>query len=211
MGDESLEPSLENLRTGRHRLGKKLCAVEASGPSRQKILEQVYGTANERTVVTINCAEISELFTPYSSGTQLELQPELIDYIDRQVYPIPAHRPLTLQFLEWRQSEGEKDQAEQCLHTHYLLALHDKRLDLRVNFWKSLLLFCFGAGMLLLSFSLSAWIDNRLFSEVLSVIATFSLWETAGFVLLERRQLKEDWLNAGQLVLAEIEFCEIQE
>lgn len=185
--------------------------MEASSPSRQQILEQVYGTANGRTVVTVNCAEIAELFTPYSSGNLLELQPELIDYIDRKVYPIPAHRPLTLQFLGWRQPEGQKYRTEQCLHIHYLLVLHDKRLDLRVNFWKSLLLFCFGAGMLVLSFSLDTWIDNRLFSEVLSVIATFSLWETAGFVLLERRQLKEEWLNAGQLVLAELEFCARQE
>ncbi|MEW9079893.1 hypothetical protein [Terrisporobacter glycolicus] len=46
--------------------------------------------------------------------------------------------------------------------------------------------------------------SNPIFMEFLSIAGTFSLWEAVDFYLLERRRLKIERLNSGQIALSQI-------
>ncbi|UPA29089.1 hypothetical protein L0P85_10765 [Terrisporobacter glycolicus] len=82
--------------------------------------------------------------------------------------------------------------------------LQEKRINLRINTIKIISLTVIGMLLLSLYFILEIKSNNPVFMEFLSIAGTFSLWEAVDFYLLERRGLKIERLNAGQVALSQI-------
>ncbi|MEG2207777.1 MAG: hypothetical protein RR065_06695 [Clostridia bacterium] len=183
---------------------QRLASYERALPSLDVFTEETRLDAEGCARIAVRCPE--GLFDPMSSGEQRTLAPALYDFIDRMAYPIPVQYPLRIVFAA--APKAEREQISRLLKAHYALHLMDKRLDLRVNMLESLSLALLGAMLLGASMMINKHEVNRMLSEFLSVAATFSLWEAVGFFLLERKALRVERLNAGQLAMAEVVFEE---
>lgn len=159
-----------------------------------------------RAVVNVLLQEECSLYEPFSYGCQKELSGDIYDYIDSKIYYIPVHYQITIRFLNSNLPEQEEKKVSSYIKEHYTLILQDKRLDLKINKLKIVSLTILGFLLLGLYFLFEITIPNPLFIEFLSIAGTFSLWEAVDFHLLERRQMKAEWLNAGQSAICEIEF-----
>ena len=89
---------------------------------------------------------------------------------------------------------------------HYTVILNDKRIDLKYNFITILSLFTLGLILLIIYFTINTAEVGDVLSEVLSIAASFALWEAVDYFLLERTDISKERLNAGQLAISEIRF-----
>ncbi len=155
-------------------------------------------------VVNINIGEES-IYDPYSMKEQRDLCGGIYDYIDAQTNVIPADVPLRINFYG-DVPQAEQEEIRRMMHRHYTHKTYDIAWDLAANLRKMVLLTIFGVCMLAVYFFVTFAYDQPIFSEVLSVIGTFSLWEAANGLLLERPQLRRDYRNVEQNLAQRIEF-----
>lgn len=190
----------------RNLLFSRLKNYERSLKPLKRFVSESYLDAQSNAVILLNGESITNWYHPLSMGHQLELDPAIFDYIDAKAYPIPVRFPLTIQLHGCKLPADEQVAIGRLIREHYALILHDKKLDLKNNMFQVLLLFLFGAGMLVLSFWLNRLNVDQFVIEFFSIVATFSLWEAVDLLLLESRRIKVEHLNAGQLAMANVEF-----
>lgn len=89
---------------------------------------------------------------------------------------------------------------------HFNLKFNDKCLDLKICNIKSIVLMIIGIAFLALGIVVERFLPIMLLSEILTVAASFSMWESVDFFLLERTNVKTEKLDTAQLLLAKIEF-----
>ena len=185
---------------------KQLLAFEKSPADLPPSMHQDLPGDESPRLLRLYCEGVEHFFDPLSPGDQPLPAPELWEYFDRLAYPIPVQYALLLQFENWQGTPAQQQTLTAGLRLHYRMILQDKRLDLRINRAKTILLLLFGFGVLGLSFGLTQVIQDPFVAEFLSVVATFSLWEAANCFLIERKYLKTEHANSGQLAMAQIEF-----
>ncbi len=190
----------------RKMLIKKISEFEQSNSGIKEYIANEYLDENGTAVIEINgyCGLV--WFEPLSSGKQLELNSEIYEYIDKKVKGIPINYFIKLKFINSNLSEDKKQRIKNQIKEHYGLILKERNIKLKFNIIKILGLFIFGVLLLAISFALNKSQLGEIVVEILSIIASFSLWEAADFYLFERNQLKFQRLNAGQIAIAEVEF-----
>lgn len=159
-------------------------------------------------VIDVNLAGGVELYNPLSSRGKRDLSSEIYDYIDAQTNVIPAEVPLRIRF-HGNFSEKEQQEIKQMMHRHYVMRSFDIAWDLLANLRKMLLLTIFGAIVLAVSLYLAITGNHTFLAEILSVVASFSLWETADGFLLERPRLRREDRNNEQNLTEEIVFVSV--
>ncbi len=145
------------------------------------------------------------LYDPLSLAGAKDLSGEIYDYIEAQANVIPAEVPLRIRF-HGNFSEKEQGEIRAMMHRHYVMRSLDISWDLMANFRKMLLLALFGAAMIAvyLYFAISG--ENVFMTEILSIVGSFSLWEAADALLLERPHLRREHKNNEQCLKELIEF-----
>lgn len=142
------------------------------------------------------------LYSPYSDKRDLDTG--MLDYIESTAYNIPIDRPLTISFSSV--PEEERVNVKAAYSKYFELKFNDKCLDLRICYIKAVVLLVlgfifFGCAVVVSRFDL-LWGLN----EIFTVAASFTMWESIDFFLLERTNIKSEKLDAAQLLLAKIEF-----
>lgn len=170
-----------------------------------KYLNEEYGCENGFATIKVNL-EGQEIFNPLSMNQQLTLNPDIISFIDELVYPVPAEIPVVIK-IYGVSDYNSKTKIENILKEHYDLRLKDKKLDLKINFVKSLSLFIFGIILLAIYFFLANYMKEGVWYEVLSILSSFIIWESADYAIIERNALKVSYFDTVQLALAKIEFA----
>ncbi len=151
------------------------------------------------------CLDGETLYDPLSLKGQKDLNGEIYDYIEAQTNLIPANIPLRIRF-HGDFPEEEQNEIKQMMHRHYTMKSFDISWDLMANFRKMLLLALFGAAVLAVYLYLALTSQNALMTEILSIVGSFSLWEAANALLLERPGLRRDHRNNQQSLNQRIEF-----
>lgn len=190
---------------------KRIRRYEKEMPPMDTYLEKEYLDENNNAVIRIYAYEGMEWFDKLSIANQTSLNHDIYDFIDRKAYYIPVRYPIILQFENVELNEEEQLLIEQLIREHYSLVLNDKRIDLHFNFITILSLFILGITLLIIYFTMNTAEVGAVFSEVLSIAASFALWEAVDFFLLERRNILRERLNAGQLTISEIRFIQKRE
>ena len=159
---------------------------------------------NGNAVIDINL-NAETLYEPLSLKGDKDLSGEIYDYIEAQTNVIPAHIPLRIRM---HGDIPEKDRAEMegIMHRHYTMKSFDISWDLMANLRKMLFLALFGAAVLAVYLVLALTGKNVLFTEILSIVGSFSLWEAADALLLERPHLRREYKNNEQNLKQKIEF-----
>lgn len=142
------------------------------------------------------------LYSPYSDKQDLDTG--MLDYIESTAYNIPIDRPLTISFSSV--PEEERVNVMAAYNKYFELKFNDKCLDLKICYIKAIVLLVlgfifFGCAVVVSRFDL-LWGLN----EIFTVAASFTMWESVDFFLLERSNIKAEKLDAAQLLLAKIEF-----
>lgn len=173
-------------------------------PLRQ-YLESEY-MEGDSAVIDVCLYDDLALFDPLSMGRQLDLNPEIYDFIDRKSYLIPAHTPLIIRFHGRALTPEDQACVRDLLSERYMNILRDKLWDLRSLRRKILALLAVGIAFLSLYFYISISLDDGIFLELLSIIASVALWEATGCLLLERSELNRQVLDTLQGLRQRIEF-----
>lgn len=129
------------------------------------------------------------MYNPLSFGVQRELNGEIVSYIDEKIEYIDPNTPICIVFSGRAVDESEQTLAEELLREHFSLKLFTIRNRLRENGKKCILLTLLGIAMLTLYFTLDYAIENGIKTEIISIIASFSLWEAVDLFILERREM----------------------
>lgn len=156
-------------------------------------------------VVDVDLGEDVTLYDPLSLNGQKDLSGEIYDYIEAQTNVIPAAVPLRIKF-HGDFDEKEQDEIRQMMHRHYVMRSFDISWDLMANFRKALLLALFGAVLLAVYLYLAIATEHAFMTEILSIVGSFSLWEAADAVLLERPSLRRENRNNEQSLNERVEF-----
>ena len=140
-------------------------------------------------VIDVKLPSEEDLYNPLSTGQNLDLNGDIYDFIDEQANIIPAKVPLKIRF-HGDVDEDRQQEIRRLMHRHYTIRSYDVTWDFAANFRKAMFLSIFGVVVLIAYFLVTVLADNPLFPEILSIVGSFSLWEAANAILLDRPALK---------------------
>lgn len=158
-------------------------------------------------VIDVRLPSADELYNPLSIGTNLDLNPEIYDFIDAQANIIPARIPLRIRF-HGSADEQTRQEIKRLMRRHYTMRSYDVTWDAAANTRKIIFLSLFGIAVLAVYFTVSVLTGNELFAEILSIVGTFSLWEAANAILLDRPALRRKRNDIEQNISQSIEFVD---
>jgi len=188
----------------KRKLNEKIKKYESSTKPIQDYFFHEYINEDNKIQIDINIYKEFDIFDPLSMGKQKDLNKEIYDFIDEKIHMIPHKYEICICFYNSNLTKKEEKKIKCILEEHYYLILQEKRINLRINTIKIISLTVIGILLLSLYFILEIKSNNPVFMEFLSIAGTFSLWEAVDFYLLERRGLKIERLNAGQVALSQI-------
>ena len=173
----------------------------------EEVIEYLKGIRDGEgyAVVDIDVGDGSTLYDPLSMGKQRDLNGDIYDYIDAQTNVVPAEIPLRIRFHGDIPAE-EQETVKSAMQRHYTLKSLDVSWDLAANLRKMVLLALFGVAVLALYFYFAFTRDDAFFAEILSIVGSFSLWEAADALLLERPHLRRESKNIEQSLSQRLEF-----
>lgn len=169
--------------------------------AKRNFSEQYYEICEDQSVrIRVNCKD--GVFLQLSGKSDLD--DGVIEYIENKAYYVPIDRPLKICF------EGVAKEDRQAVADAYKrffdLKFYDKCLDFKICNIKSVALMIIGIAFLAAGIVVEKFLTGRLISEILTVAASFSMWESVDFFLLERTNVNAEKLDTAQLLLAELEF-----
>lgn len=192
---------------GRNRaLHEALKRLDRSVPTADEMTRSEYLCPDGKAQIDVLLREDTPLFDPLTYGRQRDLDGAIYELIDRKLYTIPLKYPVRVCFHGPRLTEREQQEVRDVLREHYLYALRDKKEDLRINQVKAILLGLFGAALLSVYFALEIIATNPVFMEFLSIAGWVAAWEAVDCWLLERKDLRLDYLCVGQAAMCEVTF-----
>ena len=162
---------------------------------------------DEKAVIPIHVTSIDDLFCSYSKN-KVELNPELVSYIEDVTYYIPYEYSIEFELDGTLFSDDEKAMITASLKDYFGMLAYDKKVELKYNTKKAITLFTTGIIVLCISFLMSGGYGIGFLKEVLSIIGTFAIWEFVDTIWFDRSSKKIDVLNAGQVAVATIDFVE---
>lgn len=182
----------------------KLKKFEEEMPELTQYIQQEY-LEDDHAIVYVDASQL-DLFDSLSYGKQLDLNEDFYSFIERKVYPVPVKYPVVIRFCRRNFTSEEQSLIKKLIVERYSVELRDKILDLKINKIKVTALTVIGVLLLGIYFSLELANLGNIFMEFLSIAGTFALWEAVDFYLLERKDLKTQKYNTGQLAMLDVEF-----
>lgn len=161
-----------------------------------------------RACIDVMLREDTELYDPLSVGENLDLNGEIYEFIDTQANIVSSHIPLRIRFRGRNVSPQEQETIRQIMRRHYTICSYDVVWDMAANLRKMLCFALFGAAVLAIYLSLVFTNHRPLSAEILSIIGSFSLWEAADALLIERPRLRREYANIMQNIHQTVEFTE---
>ena len=162
--------------------------------------------ADGRAVIDVNLKDV-EIYNPLSCGENTDLNGDIYDFIDYEANVIPAEVPLVVRF-HGKTEKDEQEKIKSAMQRHYTIKSFDIMWDVAANLYKVVGLCIFGIILLAAYFYITFTSSNAMFAEILSIIGSFSLWEAADGLLLERPRLRRERRNLEQNINQTIEFTD---
>ena len=102
--------------------------------------------------------------------------------------------------------DDHKEIIKELVKENYYLDFQEKKREYKFLKLKTIALAIFGLIILSSYFRIKFMNSRVIFSEILSIVGTFSLWEAANSYLIESRYLKSDIRKIGRMAISEIIF-----
>lgn len=144
--------------------------------------------------IELNVKDLNSIVNEYTIPERLSLKKEFYDTIEQKVSYIPLDYPLVLEIHNHTLSAEEKITVRKIIKNHYSLITISKEMKLKEIKRKSRFFLVFGLIGFSLLFILTL-LSSPLLSyikEIISFIASFSIWEFSELVIFEQDNLKEE-------------------
>ena len=161
-----------------------------------------------KAVIPIKVNKLDDLYMKHDY-LKLDLSDGVSDYIEEIAYLIPANVDIVLEVHYHDEiSENQQQRIKKVFKSNYGSDIDDIDYDLRMNNYKSIILFLFGAFFIFMSF-----IFNNLTIPLSGFIAEFFMisgwvfiWDIVETISIKRSQLITKRINKLQLYDATINF-----
>lgn len=190
--------SLIDRYTQKH-LGKALKQYEKGVPSLRESVEfDPVGHAK----IDVRLPE--PLFEPMNANRGRELNRELFAYLDWRNSTIPSLYQINLT-LHGHLAETDRSLVADLIKQHYDQQLLMKQDVYRFTFIKAVFLALLGLLIIAIAHFFRVQ-EKNLLGTILSTVASFSLWESADALILQRRSVRQEMLDIAQYSLCHISF-----
>lgn len=144
--------------------------------------------------IELNVRNLNNIVNEFTIPERLSLKKEFYETIEQKVSYIPLDYPLVLEIHNHNFSAEEKILVRKLIKNHYSLITISKEMKLKEIKRKSYFFLTFGLIGFALLFILNLLNSNLLTSiqEIISFIASFSIWEFSELVIFEQDNLKEE-------------------
>ena len=146
----------------------------------------------------------TEWADPLSWPSQRRMNGDVFEYIGECADPLPDLTPIRL-VLHGAPKEDEKE-IRGLIQKHYEAELWTQQEERRSCQHRLIFMAAVGLAMMGLYLLLALSRDGTLFLEVLSVIASFCLWEAVNCALVERREIIRRMAQTAQFLTMEVRF-----
>lgn len=149
--------------------------------------------------IELNVNDMSSIVSEFSTKDRIILKKEFYDIIEQKVAYMPLEYPFVLEIHNKNFSAEEKIVVRKLIKNHFSLITISKEMELKAIKRKStFFLLCGVIGFILLFLSYNFEIMSYL-KEIISFIASFSIWEFAELLIFEQDNLKEEIILNKQL------------
>jgi len=156
--------------------------------------------------IDMKVENLKSIVSEFSLPNKIKLRPEFYESIEKNASFIPLDFPLVLEIYNNNFNASEKILIRKLIKNHFSLITIVKEMELKAIKRKSYFflicgILCF--FILMLSYKLEVLIYLK---EILSFIASFSIWEFAELLLFEQDDLKEEIMSYKQLAKIRIVY-----
>lgn len=149
--------------------------------------------------IDLKIKDFKSIKDEFSVDPKTVIRQELYDYIERKASFIPLDYPLVLEIHCSNLTSEEKILIRRIIKNHFSLETITKEMELKAIKRKSrFFLICgiIGFAILDLAYILDVF---PYINEVISFIASFSIWEFAELLIFEQDDLNEDYIQKKHL------------
>jgi len=172
----------------------------------QKFVKHYY-MENDEAYITAKVQSIDDIVSRYSVKDYEWINEEFTSYIDNCAYHIPVEEAIVLEITGRKFTDSEKEIIQRVIKEHYGLALGETDFSLRVNSRRALVLFLWSIVTAIIFFLLYTY-TNSILLELIVVGLWFFTWELGSVAWINRADLKNEKLEAGQLSSLRIKFTD---
>lgn len=124
------------------------------------------------------------LFEPFSNPINPRIREDVYDYLIQDLARIPVGAPLNVNFHIF--NDDNYNNVSPIFHEHFWEELATVKTRLKKTRFISVLLFSLGIILYMIYFTFIYFLERQLiFKEVISITATFLIWESVDYFLLQ--------------------------
>lgn len=171
-----------------------------------KYLKDFY-VEDGQAYISIKVDSINDIISRYSIKEYEWINIEFADYIEKNAYYIPVEYPIVIEICGCEFSEEEKALIDEVIHDYFGLKLGDTVINLDINSRKSLVLLLGGLFVLAIMLLISEFGTSGT-PEFILILFWFFSWEYVDLSWLNRAELRQQKIEAGQLASVKVMFDE---
>lgn len=158
-------------------------------------------------IISLKADSVYDILSEYSVKDNLGLNPAFIDFLSNQIDYIPIEYDITLNIQTINLTRREKEMIAESIHKYYKLKEINITSELEANKAKSKAFTIVGVIAFVILFTLELLMENEVvFSEILSFIASFTVWEGIELILFEQDDIKETHAKYKNMANSKIVF-----
>lgn len=161
---------------------------------------------DDEIYITLKVDKIEDITDKFSEPNSLSLNEEFLNAILKRASYIPLDYPLVLEIYNKSFTSSEKIRLRKLIKNHFSLEKINKEVELKFLRRKSIFFLITGIILFITLGILYTSNNIGILSEVISFLASFSIWEFFEIVLFEGDDLKEEIIKYSHLEKIRIVF-----
>lgn len=154
---------------------------------------------DDEAYIDLKVKDLESIKDEFSTDNKLVLKKEFYESIEKSASIIPLDYPLVLEIHNQTFTSEEKIMIRRIIKNHFSLETITKEMELKAIKRKSyFFLICGILGFILLAIVYKYNLLSYL-KEIISFIASFSIWEFAELLIFEQDNLKEEIIQKKHL------------
>lgn len=158
--------------------------------------------------ITAKVDSIDDIVSRYSVKDYEWINKDFAKYIEECAYYIPVEESIIVEICGYKFDDEQKEIIKRVIKDYFGLKLGDAILEIDINRKKSNILLVMGIISLFAVMIFSKFNIIETFMELILIIFWFFIWEYGDLAIIDKMDLMETKLDAGQLSNVKIEFLE---
>lgn len=169
-------------------------------------IKNEYLSENQSADIYLNIRDKDELFDSRTTESQLDLRPEVYEYIARKSSMLENDTKLVFHIVGIKLTNKEKERVRHIINEHFAIELYKKQKEYVECRNKLIWLLSFGLLTFISYFLIFNYVESNFLVEVFGFLFSFSLWEALDLLLYDFADLKYDREAITQDLLMDVSF-----